>query len=100
MVSTDHDEDQLVELLHDAIWKQLPDDKYRREVLTTDEIDYIEANGESHILETLGTGTGLLDQFKKGDWKYVSLSDDNVKFRLVDYVGIGNARLEMIADSA
>lgn len=95
---SDHEQDEFVELLHDAIWKKLPDDEYRREILTTDEIDYVESDGDTHILETLGSGITVLDAFKKREWNYVTIDEIDLRFRLIDYIGIGNARLELKID--
>lgn len=81
-----YSDDELKQLLHDAIWNELPKDECREELL---EVEDIKIGGtESFYTNTL-VPANYLDRFGS-DWIKTEVGNDTVRYKIVESSKAGN----------
>lgn len=90
-MSLDRTDEELKQLLHDAIWKELPNGKYRPEMLEKEEIQLEDKEGFYTSLLVPNNVLGLFGP----DWIETELKGFTVRWKISETVGINFDRVLM-----
>lgn len=92
-MTSNHTDDELKQLIHDAIWAELPNEKYRDEMLEVDDIRLDDPEG---LYTTMLVPNNLLQGFGS-DWIESEVDGEIVRWKMKKMEGTNFASVLMEA---